>query len=268
MLQNTQGGLAGFEHWSPQAYLNTYFKGNEEHEPTLSFIIDETQRIPADALALEIGCGPTVCYWMCLTPYLSGIYLADFLDVNLAEQRKWVLQQPGRFDWADYTRMVLRYEGQPAASAHQLVQREQLARQQVQGYLHCDITSPDPLGAQHRQKYDLVASFYCADSITTSKTAWFSYMKNIFSLLRPGGFFIGGALRACSSYPVGSLQFPSAQVDEHDFRAVMQECGFEMASTRVEVAAEGLPTEPEERARAQNEYNYDALVLASGFIKQ
>jgi hypothetical protein len=47
-------------------------------------------------------------------------------------------------------------------------------------------------------------------------------MRNITGLVRPGGLFITAALHRCSGYTVGGRRFPSANVDESDFQAVLR----------------------------------------------
>ena len=46
-------------------------------------------------------------------------------------------------------------------------------------------------------------------------------MRHIGSLVGPGGVFLTSALRRCRYYVVGGERFPSANVDEHDLRAVL-----------------------------------------------
>ena len=65
-------------------------------------------------------------------------------------------------------------------------------------------------------------SAYCADSATADRATWERYMRHISGLVRPGGVFITAALRRSSSYLVGGKRFPSADVDEHDLRAVLE----------------------------------------------
>ena len=59
-------------------------------------------------------------------------------------------------------------------------------------------------------------------------------MRHISGLVEPGGVFITSALRRSRAYVVGGKRFPSADVDEHDIRAVLQP-QFEAASGSIEV---------------------------------
>ena len=67
-----------------------------------------------------------------------------------------------------------------------------------------------------------MVSAYCADSATADRATWEAYMRHIAGLVEPGGVFITAALRRSRSYLVGGKRFPSADVDEHDLRAVLE----------------------------------------------
>ena len=76
-----------------------------------------------------------------------------------------------------------------------------------------------------------MVSAYCADSATADRATWETYMRHISGLVRPGGVFITAALRRCRHYVVGGKRFPSADVDEHDLRAVLEpefDCSIEV----------------------------------------
>jgi hypothetical protein len=92
-------------------------------------------------------------------------------------------------------------------------------------------------------------SAYCADSATADRATWESYMRHIAGLVAPGGVFITAALRRSRSYLVGGKRFPSADVDEHDLRAVL-EPEFEC-----EIAVREVP----DHARL----GYEGIVLAT-----
>ena len=76
-----------------------------------------------------------------------------------------------------------------------------------------------------------MVSAYCADSATADRATWEAYMRHIAGLVEPGGVFITAALRRSRSYLVGGKRFPSADVDEHDLRAVLEpefDCAIEV----------------------------------------
>ena len=65
-------------------------------------------------------------------------------------------------------------------------------------------------------------SAYCVDSATEDHSTWETYMERIAGLVRPGGTLLTAALRRSRGYLVGGKMFPSANVDEHDIRAVLE----------------------------------------------
>jgi NNMT/PNMT/TEMT family len=78
------------------------------------------------------------------------------------------------------------------------------------------------LSAPADQRYATVISGYCADSATHDYAAWVSFVHHIMDRVHPGGLFITAALRRSRGYIVGGRRFPSAYVDEHDVRAILQ----------------------------------------------
>ncbi len=75
-----------------------------------------------------------------------------------------------------------------------------------------------------------------ADSITHEKAEWQYYMQNVFSLLKPGGVFIGAAMRNCTHYKIGNIVYPSAHVNEDDFKELLATCHFK--DVTIEIADE------------------------------
>jgi len=67
-----------------------------------------------------------------------------------------------------------------------------------------------------------VVSAYCADSATCDLASWAAFMRNVLDRVRPGGLFVTAALRRSRGYAVGGKTFPSAGVDEHDVRALLE----------------------------------------------
>jgi hypothetical protein len=71
-----------------------------------------------------------------------------------------------------------------------------------------------------------VTSHYCAEGATNSKEEWQLFMRNIASLVAPGGVFILSACGAAEFYRVGEHCFPCAGVNTYDVLSSLQELGF------------------------------------------
>jgi SAM-dependent methyltransferase len=226
--------------------------------------VEQSRKFPANASVIDLGCGPTGCYWQAVSPRAGSICLADYLEANLLEQRLWVDEAPQAFDWSAYTRLALHYEGALDLSPGQVAAREALARTKVTGYRHCDVSREFPLGEP--VKFDVVMSFCVADSITAEVSAWEQYMRNIFSALKPGGQFIGATMRLCPQYHIDAMCYPSVSLDAEDVRRLMEGYGFDPASLRIQVCEESHPLD-EHNIPLRLRQEYDEVVVMSGVLK-
>ncbi|HEY5810862.1 MAG TPA: guanitoxin biosynthesis pre-guanitoxin forming N-methyltransferase GntF [Povalibacter sp.] len=247
-----------FSQWSPATYLATYYaKVEPEERHTLRFLVREVQKLSAGATILEFGVGPTLHHLLPLAPHAAQIHVADLLPANLEAVRQWCEEEPGAFDWREFTRVVLMYEGNRNPSECEIDTRQRLTRERIALRLIGDARLRHPLGVTYSRRYDCVVSCYCADSATADKDEWFRYLRNIASLLAPGGLFIVAALRNCSFYRVGAQRFPSPAIDEDDVRWAFAELNFATSSVELEVC--NVP----EQARC----GFQSIVLASGRIR-
>ena len=99
------------------------------------------------------------------------------------------------------------------------------------------------------ERYATVISAYCADSATADRDTREALMRNITSLVQPGGLFLTAALRRCRAYMVGGKRFPSANVDESVLRAVLERA-FGRATVETRMLAE------------QESHGYRGILLA------
>ena len=222
-------GHASFDaDWVPGEYLADYYGRVEPDEvETIAFFTDAIREAPAGEPILFFGTGPTLHHVFLSAERASEIHLADYLPQNLAEIERWLRCEPGAHDWQPFVRYTLQCEGQRAPAAAELARREALTRAKVTRLLRADAGDPEPVG----ERYATVVSAYCADSATADRATWEAYMRNIAGRVAPGGVFITAALRRSRAYLVGGKRFPSADVDEHDLRAVLEpefDCAIEV----------------------------------------
>lgn len=246
-----------FQAWDAARYLRDYYGRLErDEELSLRFLVRQFAAAGSRARVLEFGCGPTVHHLLPLAPHVDTLDVADYLPGNLEQVRRWLGRSPDAHDWRPFTRHVLSCEGQPLANSVELAAREELTRRRVRRLMHGDAALVHPLGAAMHRRYDALVSCFCADSATDDKATWRRYMANILGLLRPGGLFVGAALRRCRRYRVGSSHFPGAYVDERDLHSALRNAGCDRHSICIEV--EAVPQ--------HQGLGYDAIVLAAGVL--
>jgi hypothetical protein len=242
-----------FSEWQPSAYLRHYCATVADDErATLRFLVEELAAYGPARRALDFGAGPTLHHLLPVAALAGEIDVADLLDANLDEIRRWLRGAPNAHDWGHFTRAVLGFEGR-AADAQAVSRREHLLRRRIRRLQCADASRPDPLGADARWRYDIVLSCYCADSAAPDRGTWASYLCHIASLLAPGGLLLLACLRRCTSYRVGARRFPAAGIDEHDIAAWLASPGLALQPLRTHVVA----------TPQQRDHGYDAVVLAS-----
>lgn len=234
------GGISysTWEEWDPQKYLLTYFKKlGPDSVYTLKFLVREVDRIkkiiPHGKFerALDFGCGPTIFGAAVLSEMANEIHLCDYLISNLLELEKWTQSDPDGFDWTELIEFVNSLEGK-RETVEEIAKKIDLLRIKSRLY-KCDASLVRPLG--NDQEYPLVVSTFCADSATNSKEIWKIYTKNIFNLIETGGYGLITSLRNCEQYKNGDKDFPSANINEKDFRDLLLEVPFEIEDQLIEI---------------------------------
>ncbi len=215
---------ASFEtDWVPRDYLKDYYSIVEPDEQrTIEFLVGAIGNSQPDQPVLFFGVGPTLHHVFLAAGTASEIHLGDYLPMNLQEIERWMNRDPEAHDWRAFVRYTLECEGLASPTDDQITQREELTRASITRLLVVDIRSTSSLGDQDVPKYGTVISAYCADSVTDDRAAWETYMERIAGLVRPGGTLLTAALRRSKGYFVGGKKFPSANIDEHDIRTVLE----------------------------------------------
>lgn len=225
---------ADWNEWNPKDYLNEYYQELMADERyAMEFLVESVARIAPVSVALDFGAGPTVHHAFPLAPKAQEIHLAEYLPANRAEIERWLSKSAGMHDWSAFSLETLRLEGQSDPTLMDAQERERQTRQHVTCVLPGDANQSDPLGAEKRGFYPLVTSHYCAEGATNDKATWRWYMKNIASLVAPGGTLILSACGAAEFYCVGERCFPCAGVTAEDVLNSLHENGFTDMDLRV-----------------------------------
>ena len=214
---------ASFEtDWVPRDYLRDYYSVIEPDEHrTIAFFVDAIRDAEPDEPILYFGVGPTLHHVFLAARNASEIHLGDYLPANLQEIERWINRDPGAHDWRRSSAIRSSAKAGLADGGRDHSTRGTHASQD-----HAAARGRHPahrsLGEQDTPQYGTVISAYCVDSATEDRSTWETYMERIVGLVRPGGTLLTAALRRSRGYLVGGKMFPSANVDEHDIRAVLE----------------------------------------------
>lgn len=213
-----------------KAYLKTYY------DVGMPFTADERANAREIAAfvkgkhfrkAIEVGAGPTIHHAISIAPCTDRLILADYVPNSLKEIQNWMEEKEEAHNWDAYIENCLLEEDISPITEQQIITRKKVLGQKIQ-LTEIDLNQEHPLmdGGREEHSFDLVTSFYCADSATGSKEEWKNFMRNIFKLLAPDGHLLFTALDSVSNYAVGSNRFPSAKVNREDIETLLLESGF------------------------------------------
>lgn len=237
--------------WAPRDYLWDYYRSVQpDEEATLGFLVDAARLIGPVPTVLEVGCGPTVHHALPFAGGVGEIHVADFLDRNLSEVRRWTAEAPGAWDWSPFTTEVLRLELGRGPVPWEVADREAITRRRITRFLPADVRRY-PSVAEGR-RYPAVVCCFCPDSITDDLDEWRCCTANLAALVALGGWLVLTALGGATSYAVGDVRFPSAGVTENDVASLLAGLGFPADETSVRTVATPDP----------DDHGFDSVIFA------
>lgn len=205
-----------WEEFNPRAYLQEYYSDlGAENSALLQFFANAYKAIPYNSVLLDFGGGPTIYPLIGAANKVKEIHFCDYLPANLSEVLKWLRRKKVAFNWQPFVSATLELENGRPCTANDIAKREEQIRTRITRLSRCDARLDPPLHSPF-QKYDVVVSNFCAESATDDRQQWRIFMRNIASLVRPGGKFIICALKGAHSYLVGRKVFPAVNINEAD----------------------------------------------------
>ncbi len=248
--------VADYSEWQARDYYQTYY--SEVVLPDEQAVLRYQLQVMAAAperfgRALEYGCGPTLHRAIAAAPYAFRLDMADWLADNLQHVRGWLSADDVNEDWRRFTRFIMEAEGLKRLEATRQKQREQKTRKVVRGLYVSDARWRHPLGLEREGFYDLLVSGFCLDAISSDKRIWRRCMRNVLSMVAPGGTVVVHFLHRCRAYKVGNRMFPGSNLSVDDVTRVFEELGF----ARNTVDAQVIP------CPSNAQYGYAGILTAS-----
>ena len=209
-----------FNKFNPRRYLSEQYETVvREEEFILRFLHDAYQTLGRRRLrVIEVGGGPTIYQLISASKYAKEIVFTDFLQKNLDEVQAWKQKKLTAFDWRAHVRYVAALEGESVKKI------EQRLRAALRRFLLLDIFHKEQtLGSE---KFDIVSSHFCVDSITDNRKIFLQAVRALTSLVAPRGALIMSLLKGSTFYDVGDHAFPAYSLDEREIKKVLKRFGF------------------------------------------
>ncbi|MGE0824970.1 MAG: guanitoxin biosynthesis pre-guanitoxin forming N-methyltransferase GntF [Candidatus Binatia bacterium] len=238
--------------FDPRAYLHEYYADlGEENLAILRFYVDVFRQLPQQRIVLDVGSGPTIYSLISAATKAGEIHIAEYLEANRVEIRKWLSGDNTAFNWRPFIAQSLWFEQTGPCSAFDIRRREAAIRNRVTYITRCDLRQvPSFLGG--RQTYDVVMSNFCAESITDDFEEWRFFVANLASLVNVGGTFVMTALKNATCYAVGPMLFPAVSIAEIHVMQRLLELGF----SRENIVIRSVPADRPSR-------HYEGLMLVA-----
>lgn len=242
--------------FDPSSYLTEYYCDlGQENLAILQFYADVFRTLTPKSTMLDFGSGPTIYSLISAVTKVQEIHIVEYLEANRVELRKWFQGDNTAFNWRHFIRAALQIEKHGSCSAFDILRRTAKIRNAVTSIGRCDVRQVPPF-VRGRQRYDIVTSNFCAESITDSREEWRAFVANIASLVAVGGTFLMTALKKATCYSVGPVFFPAVAIDEADVAKVLRDAGFSAQS----IVIRSVPADRLSR-------HYEGLMLAAA-VKQ
>ncbi|XP_029428896.1 indolethylamine N-methyltransferase-like [Rhinatrema bivittatum] len=211
-------------------YLQTYFDFDQcdiQGPSWLLFILKQLHQtfssgdVRGDTL-IDIGTGPSIYHLLSACECFREIIATDYLDRNLQELERWLKMEPGAFDWSPVVKYVCELEG----DSEQWAKKEEKLRKTVKQFLKCDITKKNPLEPLALPQADCLLTCLCLEAACKDLDVYGKAMKNITTLLKPGGHFLLFLVLQETYYTVGQHRFSCLYLEKEQVEQIVQETGY------------------------------------------
>ncbi|GAB5577095.1 nicotinamide N-methyltransferase [Prionailurus iriomotensis] len=184
-------------------------------------------------LLIDIGSGPTIYQLLSACESFKEIIVTDYTEQNLQELQKWLKKEPGAFDWSPVVTYVCELEGNRSRPGIKELEKEEKLRRVVTQVLKCDVTQSRPLGSVPLPLADCLLSTLCLDAACPDLPAYCTALRNLSSLLKPGGFLVVVDALKSSYYMIGEQKFSSLCLGREAIEAAVREAGFSVEQFEV-----------------------------------
>ena len=187
------------------------------------------------ATLLEVGGGPSIQIKIVAAPFVGSIVHGDIEENCNEEVRTWLGGSPEAFDWSPVVEFALTHcdGGESEVTSVAVKEREEEIRRKVSAVVHCDATKKGMLldsSVVPNEGFDVIiacsALVYVAAHGT--KDDFLQVFKNIYDLLKEGGYFCATICGRCTHYFVRDLYIPAFYITKEDVRSAVTGAGFHL----------------------------------------
>uniref|UniRef100_A0A8C4YIJ0 Nicotinamide N-methyltransferase n=1 Tax=Gopherus evgoodei TaxID=1825980 RepID=A0A8C4YIJ0_9SAUR len=121
---------------------------------------------------------------------------------------------------------VVKYMCELEGNRGKEAEKEAKLRKTIKQVLKCDVHQSNPMNPIVLPPADCLVSSLCLEAACKDLTTYRIALKNIGSLLKPGGHLVLSGVLGCSFYMVGPKRFSSLVLGEEFLREALSDTGF------------------------------------------
>uniref|UniRef100_A0A915IJ54 Uncharacterized protein n=1 Tax=Romanomermis culicivorax TaxID=13658 RepID=A0A915IJ54_ROMCU len=224
--QNLNSRLEYKQNFDASSYLREFYS-KYDNDPAMHVVLtllpNVVRRLPVGGRLLDVGSGPTVHVAMCFRKTAQNIYLSDYSDDSRKELFHWLLSYrywpAEKFDWSSITKFIAEREGE--SDKWDRIENE--TRKKIKGILPCNVLKPHVIPIKNK-KFDIVTTFFCLEAACNTVQEYRTAVKNVTSLIEPGGNFVMGGLLQQSWYKTGGKCYKCLYLTEEILIDVLKQC--------------------------------------------
>ncbi|XP_078533708.1 nicotinamide N-methyltransferase-like [Lissotriton helveticus] len=218
------------DEFDPEDYLEAYYRFDPEAPLKDGYLkmlllklhgIFSTGRVKGNLL-LDIGCGPTIHQHLSSCEVFTEIIVSDYCTSNLRYFERSLNNDPGTKDWTPCFKFVCELEG----NSGKLDEKRRKLKSVVKYILKCDITKSNPFYPAVVPQADCVISFKCLSCASKDVESFRQIVKNVFSLLKVGGYLILIESLELTKYLCGGTWKPVLHLNDQLIREIVTDSGF------------------------------------------
>ncbi|KAL3871342.1 hypothetical protein ACJMK2_039349 [Sinanodonta woodiana] len=222
--------------FDPEKYIDAFYSNVAWHndaEDSMKFFQDclleafKEGNITGTTL-LDVGTGPIPNMAFCAAPWFQEITLSDFSPNNREFLRKW---KDGEINhMGPVFEYIMRLD-----KSGSMEERQDLLRKKVRNIVFCDITQPNPTASTvvDGVTFDAITCSNCLEVASFTLDDYAKSVRNICTLLKPGGYFVLEGCLEISFYRLGDKLYECYPIKKNDLQDIVQKAGLEIISMKV-----------------------------------
>ncbi|XP_067116837.1 nicotinamide N-methyltransferase [Osmerus mordax] len=225
-------------HFNSRVYIDSFYSNPDGHpdENDVPFSLWSLSKTFSSGKhsgqrLIDIGTGPSIHSLISASEHYEDILVSDYTDSNRQEIKKWLNDEEGCFDWLPVIQYVCNLGGErtPSQVAQQL-------RQRVKQVLKCDVRLENPFHPVTVEPADCIVTSLCLEAACKDLETYCCSLRNIASLLRPGGLLVMVGVLGETYYVVGGQRFSCLDLSQATVEGILKELGFSVTEFNVQSA--------------------------------